>query len=114
MAEFKGTKGKWKYEVKYGKGTPRISVIIPNSERFQQEIILGRISDDDCTVSSCCCVREHANAKLIAAAPELLEALEEIIEMNRQTALDQYGDAEKAESWSCVTIARKAIKKATE
>ncbi len=39
----------------------------------------------------------------------LREALEKIIEMNRQNALDQYGDAEKAESWGCVTVAREAL-----
>jgi hypothetical protein len=52
------------------------------------------------------------NAQLIAAAPELLEALQTIIGFNRQQALDQYGDAEKAESWACVKTARHAINKA--
>src|SRR5690349_15791992 len=37
------------------------------------------------------------------------QALEKIIEMNRQNAEDQYGDAEKAESWSCVTVAREGL-----
>ena len=37
-------------------------------------------------------------------------ALEKIIEMNRQQAFDQYGDAEKAETWSCVIVAREALK----
>jgi len=36
-------------------------------------------------------------------------ALNKIIEMNRQTALDKYGDAEKAESWACVSFARSAL-----
>lgn len=49
---------------------------------------------------------------LAAAAPDLLAALEHIVEMNRMTARDQYGDAEKAESWSCVQVARAAIEKA--
>ncbi len=39
----------------------------------------------------------------------LVEALEQIIEMNRQHANDQYGDADKAESWGCVTVARAAM-----
>lgn len=39
-----------------------------------------------------------------------IQALEEIIEMNRQQATDQYGDAEKAEGWACVKIARKALR----
>ena len=54
----------------------------------------------------------HA-ARLIAAAPDLLKALEKIIEMNRQWALDQYGDATKAENMDCVRVARAAITKAT-
>lgn len=39
----------------------------------------------------------------------LSNALTKIIEMNRQQAKDQYGDAEKAESWSCITVAREAL-----
>lgn len=39
----------------------------------------------------------------------LSNALIKIIEMNRQQAKDQYGDAGKAESWSCVTVAREAL-----
>ena len=53
-----------------------------------------------------------ANARLIASAPDLLAALKKIVEMNRQTAEDQYGDANKAEGWACVTTARAAIAKA--
>lgn len=44
---------------------------------------------------------------------ELLESLEKIIEMNRATAREQFGDSEQAERWACVTIARTAIAKAT-
>jgi hypothetical protein len=36
-------------------------------------------------------------------------ALRKIIEMNRQHAEDQYGDANKAESWACIVVARKAL-----
>jgi len=43
-----------------------------------------------------------AKAKLAAAA-------EEVIRLNRQHAQDQYGDADKAESWACVKILRAAI-----
>jgi len=38
-----------------------------------------------------------------------LAALEKIVSMNRQTASDQYGDADKAESWACVSVARAAL-----
>ena len=43
-----------------------------------------------------------------------LAALKKIVEMNRQTAKDQYGDADKFESWSCVIVARAAIAACTE
>lgn len=52
------------------------------------------------------------DAQLIAAAPDLLAALEKIIQMCRLQATHEYGDAEKAESWGCVTTARAAIAKA--
>jgi hypothetical protein len=53
-----------------------------------------------------------ADQKLISASLNMLKALEKIVEMNRQHAEDEYGDPEKAESWSCVKVAREAIKKA--
>lgn len=37
------------------------------------------------------------------------EALIKIIEMNRQNAEDEYGDADKAESWACVKVSRSAL-----
>lgn len=94
MEEFKGTKAKWKYEVKYGKSTPRITVQIPVRENYNLELILGRIREDDCIVSSCCCKEEHANAKLIAAAPELLEAL-----LNLHKAISS-GNAHELSEWN--------------
>ena len=53
-----------------------------------------------------------ANANLISAAPDMYKALNEIIQLNRRTAHDKYGDEEKAESWACVKVARKALDKA--
>lgn len=41
----------------------------------------------------------------------LTQALNRIIEWNRQTAQDKYGDPEKAESWACVVEARAALRK---
>ena len=52
------------------------------------------------------------DTKLVAAEQRnatLIHALLKIIQMNRQHAEDQYGDAEKAESWSCITVARDAL-----
>jgi hypothetical protein len=54
----------------------------------------------------------QARAAIAAQQPAqdiMRKALEKIIEMNRQHAEDQYGDANKAESWSCVIVAREAI-----
>ena len=36
-------------------------------------------------------------------------AASKVIEMNRQHAEDQYGDPDKAEGWSCVTVLRTAL-----
>ena len=77
--EFKGTKGKWKYEVIYGKKRPKITVQIPIRENYNQELVLGIIGEDDCTVASCCCREEHANALLISKAPEMLELLQSLV-----------------------------------
>lgn len=64
----KHTPAPWQYAVSKNK----ISVVI------KQNVVLtlGTICDDDCNIPTCCKTEEHANAKLIAAAPELLEALE--------------------------------------
>lgn len=40
----------------------------------------------------------------------LHQAAEKVIAWNRQAAKDQYGDANKAESWACVRELRDAIK----
>lgn len=58
---------------------------------------------------------ERLQDELIKAAgirDDLLVALNRIIEMNRITALHQFGDGEQAERWACVTVAREAIAKA--
>lgn len=56
---------------------------------------------------------EHtpANTSMPPPAPAYtpISALQKIIAMNRQHAEDQYGDAEKAEGWSCVKVARQAL-----
>jgi hypothetical protein len=55
---------------------------------------------------------DTAHAKvpaMIATEGACRDALLKIIEMNRQHARDQYGDADRAESWSCVRVAREAL-----
>lgn len=46
-----------------------------------------------------------------AEVGELVEAARQVIQMNRQHAADQYGDADKAECWSCVVVLRNALAK---
>lgn len=61
------------------------------------------------------CYRIESITEKISNLPKgnliLLEALQKIIEMNYQTAEDQYGDKTKAEGWSCVRVAKEAIKR---
>jgi hypothetical protein len=49
--------------------------------------------------------------QLVERVKELEHALRKIIEMNQQWAEDQWGDANKAESMSCVRVARAALSK---
>lgn len=56
----------------------------------------------------------HAAAELAIASDARIAALEaalqKIIDMNVQYCRDKYGDATKAESMSCVSVARNALK----
>ena len=102
----KHTPAPWQYQVIYKKGLGRIQVKGPK----YGPLLLGNIHDDECNVPTCCRSEEHANAKLIAAAPELLEALEKIAD----------GTAPSCEREAFIfvdiakDIANQAIKKATE
>lgn len=100
--EFKGTKGKWYLQEFTDSYT---NIIRCNNGKGSETLFLASTLQ-----SSSPETRE--NAKLMAAAPDLLKALQKIVEMNRQQALDQYGDLGKAESWACVKVARVAIEKA--
>ena len=73
MENLKHTKGEWIYQVTKKND---IGVKMPNGNFLH----LGYISSDDCGLPTCCKTEEHANAKLIASAPELLEALIEMRE----------------------------------
>ena len=109
--DFKGTKGKWKYEVVYGKKRPKITVQIPITEDFYKELVLGTIGEDDCTVASCCCQEEHANALLISKAPEMLEMLEELV----KSADNMFNNGDSSETYyQLINKAEKLIKEATE
>jgi hypothetical protein len=107
--KFKGTKGKWLYEVKYGKKCPRITVQIPIRDGFSKELILGTIAEDKCTVSSCCYSEEHANALLISKAPEMLEMLKEVV-----TTYDNERLKQSITMARVIDRAEQLIKEATE
>jgi hypothetical protein len=53
----------------------------------------------------CCEVDEWAANEI----ERLRSAASEVIEFNRQHAHDQYGDANKAESWACVRTLRAVL-----
>ena len=67
------------------------------------------------TLRSPACAEFYADKleQQVAALTEQVErarnALVKIIDMNRMHANDQYGDADKAESWACVVVARAAL-----
>lgn len=95
--ETKHTKGEWKYNVSK---KDAIQVIMPNGNTLH----LGYIYEDDCGLPTCCRVEEHANAKLISAAPDLLEAL---IDLKSKINLDLIPE-------STASLIINAINKATK
>lgn len=94
MKEFKGTKGEWTYE---GGDNNSVDVILPNDttisidrvSRYTGSPVIGR-------------EQMEANAQLVAAAPEMLEALQEII----------YGIETGLGNKHQLRVAKKALKKA--
>lgn len=108
MAEFKGTKGKWLIGKAFG------AIISKDVEQSKKEHYTDGEIEYYGGLLVCESVRSNADAKLIAAAPELLEALQELIQVKDWK--DIYGkDAQylKAQpvAWN---NAIEAIKKATE
>lgn len=98
----KFTEGNWEYVVT--KGNDIVVKISPN-----KVIKLGHISSDDCGNPICCKVEEHANAKLIAAVPELFWSLCSILD-----TLDGNVNPDYLPLYNEIQEAKKAIKKATE
>lgn len=77
-----------------------------------QREVMALIAGPDCYICDECvdlCVG-IISAKHPEKRNAQRDALVKIIEMNRQQAEDQYGDANKAESWNCVMIARQGLK----
>ena len=82
MENFKGTPGKWEKAInKNNDIVVRGGKIYPNRPDFYNlNIRVGHIYDDDCPNPSCCRTEEHANAQLIAHAPEMLEFIKSIVD----------------------------------
>ena len=102
--DFKGTREKWEYKVIYGKKRPKITVQIPIREDFYQELVLGTIGEDDCTVASCCCREEHANALLISKSPLLLKAIKDSINELREVGLNDMANYHEKLYNECVNL----------
>ena len=66
---------------------------------------IGRISIKNDDTENLTRIAEDQAARVL----ELEAAAYHVIKMNRQHALDEYGNADKAESWACVTVLRKAL-----
>lgn len=94
MSEFKGTKGAWEV---------RVEQIAPGSNATCFTVA----ADDFDVVSPLLGVRCEDDALLIAAAPELLEALRSIVS-DHEFCGDEWGD--RREEW--IKTARAAIAKA--
>lgn len=100
----KFTPGPWEYKVDYSDRSPRIVVEIPRKP-FPQKINFGILGEDDCPSDKCCKTEEHANAKLTAAAPDLLEACQEALKEL------QYHNWQNTKTFNLI---QEVIKKATE
>lgn len=96
-------------------------LLIRQTTLKQRAVKTGTIEDEDAWLTADEYLNEYLDGQDIfieQAALSILfdrekmhDALVKIIEMNRQHAEDQYGDPDKAESWSCVTVSRAALNK---
>mgnify|MGYP003418902996 CR=1 FL=1 len=96
MTNFKGTKGKWKIDLKYN-SDERVRIINNKNNGFIDVWKLGEITIEEM----------QANAKLIALAPEMWQDLVDIIWLVEQCA--SYEEIQER-----VLLSKKTIKKATD
>ena len=88
MKEFKGTPGKWIVKLQNGRNSHDIIV---DREDYAWVASVNQQFHDVATPE-----QAEANAKLIAAAPELLDALKELLKFCKSHNMDNYytGSAE--------------------
>lgn len=82
MSEFKGTPGKWIAKLEDGRNAHDIIV---DREDYAWVASVHQQFHDVATVE-----QAEANAKLIAAAPELLEALQELLKFCKSHNMDNH------------------------
>lgn len=103
MAEFKGTKGKWEIKHSFSKDAFNIIGTVLGG-KYKVARVPYLVDEDFPEISDRNKNEAHADAKLIAASPELLESLQVIL------GYDNTGESMK----EVKKIAEEAIKKATE
>lgn len=99
MKQFKGTKGPWVYD-----DYRRAIGVVSKDDDQSFGMVCGEVAWVEFIGKG---VETH-NANLIAAAPELLEALQGILECHESILFNEFGE----ESDLCTTRAKSAIKKA--
>ena len=82
------------------------TAVLVDATRDGKTMLIALVADND-TQGDTKTERKMNNARLIAAAPQMLEALEKIAEIGRQR-----GDARPQDAVSCFLIAEAAIKAA--
>jgi hypothetical protein len=98
------TPGPWDYDIDY--------IVAPDPDGRHPNIYIAEIahSDDEGRVASC--EQQDANRRLIAAAPELMEALEELL-ANVEGLANEFAICDEIANSSDGKAARAAIAKAT-
>lgn len=112
MSEFKGTPGPWSVDTDIDDGYGETSVISywvrgaphPNAPGFDGLVVAAVVKD--------CVENSEANAKLIAAAPELLAALEALT-ADRLFYIEGDTSGQMNVAVKAYEVARAAIAKAT-
>lgn len=120
MSKLNITKGKWEVVENSWSDTSividlntvlNISIYEDATEENQEELEsemnanIELIADSGNTYNKCGILPSD----LLWQRDDAIKALKNIIEMNYQNALDQYGDRNKAKSWSCVVVAEECL-----